>query len=34
MIPAMVTVDVYIVCVLVVIWAIRTAPLVPDTHSL
>ena len=34
MIPAMVTVDVYVVCLAIVYWAIKTAPLVPDSYSL
>jgi hypothetical protein len=34
MIPAVVTVDFYAVCLAILIWAIKTAPLVPDSYSL
>jgi hypothetical protein len=34
MIPAMVTVDVYVICVAIVIWAVKNAPLVPDSYCL
>lgn len=34
MITALATFDVYVVCLAIVIWAIATAPLIPDHYTL
>jgi hypothetical protein len=33
-IPAMITFDVYVMCLAIVIWAVKSAPLVQDSRSL